>query len=245
MLCREWTILGTNAGIIQGHPLRCKCWKCQLCAEDLKRRVIALAIAGEPTTFLTLTTNPHHQSNPTLAAEELKLAFNRLIRKLRKVAGKGSFQYFAVWERTKKEMPHLHVLLRAPFVPQRQISDFMAEQIDAPIIDIRSVQGKTSVAKYVGKYLAKDPMKFEGRQHFFYSRRWLATETAAQYEPYPDRGLKWSIRYHSIDKWMHFLSAEYDIVPEPHGFSGTRKKPPDWYVDRLNYERWGLDRDES
>jgi hypothetical protein len=232
MLCREYTILGTAEGIVQGHPLRCKCWKCELCSEDLRRRVIALAIAGEPSTLLTLTTNPHHQSDPTLAAEELKYAFNRLIRRLRKVAGRGTFQYLAVWERTKNEMPHLHVLLRAPFVPQRQISEFMAEQIQAPIIDIRAVRGKTAVARYVGKYLAKDPAGFQGRQHFFYSRQWLATETAQAYEPYPDLGLQWSLHSGRCDKYAALLSSAYEIVPEPHGFTGYSKGPPDWLRDQ-------------
>lgn len=68
--------------------------------------------------------------------------------------------YLAVFEETKRGEPHLHILMRAPYIPQKWISDRMAELIEAPIVDIRRVSSPKAVASYVAKYVAKGPKSF-------------------------------------------------------------------------------------
>jgi hypothetical protein len=130
---------------------------------DLKRT----ARNGKPTTFLTLTVNPARGQSPTDRARELvdamRVMFKRASRKFRKM----KLEYLAVFEETKKGEPHLHILLRAPFIPQRWISEQMAELIAAPIVDIRRVTNANLAARYVAKYVAKGPKSFGSLKRYW------------------------------------------------------------------------------
>lgn len=91
-------------------------------------------------------------------------ALGRLIVKMRRFDSTRPMEYLAVWERTKAGWPHLHVLLRGPFIPQRLISRWWSSLAKSPIVDIRPLHGSRQGARYVTKYLTKDPDPFfQGR----------------------------------------------------------------------------------
>lgn len=217
MLCRQATLIGSTPQTLHLAPLKCQCWSCEYCLEFLTSRLQAIAINGEPTTLLTLTTNPDYESDPDRAAELLLRAWQRLSRLYRKRFGKNRWAYLGIWEKTKRGMPHLHILLRAPFVSQREISMFMRDEIQAPIVDIRRVKSPREVASYVTKYVAKGPAKFNGRTRFARSRNWLDTETARQYRANRKPVDTWHLQRLPIRELLRAMRPFFEIDGDEDG----------------------------
>jgi len=131
-----------------------------------------LAANGKPTTFLTLTVNPATGQSPTDRARELVDAMRIMLKRAGRKFTKSRIEYLAVFEETKKGEPHLHMLMRAPFVPQKWISATMDELIAAPIVDIRRVTSARLAAQYVAKYVAKGPKSFGNLKRYWHTKRY-------------------------------------------------------------------------
>lgn len=80
--------------------------------------------------------------------------------------------YMAFLEKTKIGEPHLHILLRSPYIPQDWLSATMKELADAPIVDIRDISGAKATASYVTKYVTKAPAQFGNRKRYWYSKNY-------------------------------------------------------------------------
>lgn len=144
--------------------MRCRRWRCPRCGPALRNRLVHLVSQAPPTALLTLTVDVNRYPDPYSAARRMSWAFPRLVRDLRKWSGPAPVEYLAVWERTQRGWPHLHVLIRGPFIPQRLISTWWNSLTGSPIVDIRAVHGARAGGRYVTKYLLKDPDPFaQGR----------------------------------------------------------------------------------
>lgn len=159
---------------------------------------------GAPTTFLTLTVNPAQGESAADRAQDLSNAFKILIKRARRKFTKGEIEYLAVFEETKRGEPHLHILLRAPFIPQRWISETMDELISAPIVDIRRVGHKRNVVRYVSKYLAKGPKPFSNLKRYWSSQGYdLNEERKQNRKDRTDTGWRiWQEPLFIIVEWM-------------------------------------------
>jgi len=80
--------------------------------------------------------------------------------------------YMAFLERTKRGEPHLHILLRCPFVPQDWIAERMAALASSPVCWIEAVKGTNAAVRYVTKYVTKAPAQFGNAKRYYVSRRW-------------------------------------------------------------------------
>jgi len=84
---------------------------------------IAQALEEYPLTdfrFLTVTTAPWSKQRNRI--EKLRLAWKELIRRLRRRY--GTVEYVAVVEwNARRDLMHIHALIRSPFIPQRIISE--------------------------------------------------------------------------------------------------------------------------
>lgn len=172
VLCREWTLVKETGGVTTAEPLKCRCWTCDYCQPIRLRQLKGMARAGAPDTFLTLTVNPQTGHTPDERARDLAKAW-RLIRKraIRRYAY-AVIPFLAVFEKTKRGEPHLHILMRVKWLDQRWVSDVMRELIGAPIVDIRRVRSAKQAAAYVAKYVGKDPMTFNGCKRYWRSQDW-------------------------------------------------------------------------
>src|SRR5690606_38272330 len=103
------------------------------------------------------------------------------------------FEFLAVFERTKAGWPHLHVLARAPWIAQRWLSEQMADLIDAPIVDIRKIQDEGRAAKYVSKYVGKDPHVFAG------CKRWWRSHHYDQDDGWRSPKIEYGTRWEKVD----------------------------------------------
>ena len=93
-------------------------------------------------------------------------AVSKLIKRWRRRFPNDPVEYFLVWERTKAGWPHAHVLLKAPPVPKRWLSQTWRELTGSYIVDLQKVSSAIHAAGYLTKYLAKDPQVPTG------ARRW-------------------------------------------------------------------------
>lgn len=185
-ICGKYTLVKWIEGRATAHPLKCRCWTCANCYDWRRKALISDAKAGRPTTMITLTSNPKWGKSPTYRAQQLVVAWRVLIRELRRRPEHSKTQYLVVMEKTKKGEPHLHILLRGPFVPQKWLSRRMAMLMRAPIVDIRRVNRSKGVAEYVTKYIGKDPKRYEGCKRYWRSMDWLhptASERRAARDP--------------------------------------------------------------
>ncbi len=172
MLCSEGSIVNHGIDCARAVTLKCRAWTCDLCHDDRRRQLVALAKAGQPTTFITLTSNPSRPGTPASRARGLADAWRTIVKRAcRKYHYKG-FAYFCVLEATKKGEPHLHILARVKWIDQRWLSRQMRELTGAPIVDIRMVKSAGEIAAYVGKYVGKAPHRFETCKRYWTTRSW-------------------------------------------------------------------------
>ena len=79
--------------------------------------------------------------------------------------------YMAFAEETQAGEPHLHILLRMKFIPQRWISQQMDDLISSPVIWIEKIKGVKAAIAYVSKYVTKAPAQF-GKSKRYWMSRW-------------------------------------------------------------------------
>jgi len=133
---------------------------------------MARAATGSPNRFLTLTVNPRVGKDPEDRALLLANAWRVAVKRLRREHGRDAIEYLAVFEATKNGEPHLHILLRSPYIEQRRLSAIMAELIESPIVDIRRIKGVRAAVNYVAKYITKANVRFGTSKRYWFSGRY-------------------------------------------------------------------------
>ena len=179
MLCTQATLKKTSANgkLITAEPLYCRSWSCEICNPRRRQRLVREVNHGEPSTLITLTVNPHWYDSRGERARKLVAAWREARRQICRRYGYKSFPFMAVFEKTKRGEPHLHIAARIKWVDQKVLSDIMGRLIGAPVVDIRHVDNPGRAAKYLAKYLGKDPSVFEGCKRYWRSQDWLKTRT--------------------------------------------------------------------
>jgi hypothetical protein len=139
----------------------------------MRNRLVSLVEQAPPDRMLTLTVDTKAYRDPLAAARRMGHALPALIRKMRAWLKGGALEYLAVWERTRAGWPHLHVLIRGPFLPQRLVSDWWNELTRSPVVYFTLLNGSRAGARYVTKYLTKDPDPFGSGRALRTSRGFL------------------------------------------------------------------------
>jgi len=212
-LCREWTVVKYLDPIRYAKPLKCRSWGCDLCAPDRRRQLMALAAAGEPIRFLTLTVNPNVGSSQEERLRMLANAWRVTVKRLRRRYEGKPIEYLAVVEETKEGEPHLHILLRSPYIPQAYISQCMRELLSSPIVDIRRIRSPKEVVRYVAKYITKAPKQFGSAKRYWTSQAY-ALDSADLKSKKPEVGPGWKLVKESLFKvvsdWLYegFISRK-------------------------------------
>lgn len=170
--CGQHTLVKTNIATLERNAKRlwCNAWSCPDCAPRRRSRLIAEANGGQPRTFLTLTMPADETADPVDQAKKLNRAWRSLRQAICRKYKIKRLPHMTVMEATKKGTPHLHVLCRAPFIPQQWISDKMRKLAGAPIVDIRRIDKHRAIATYVAKYVGKDPHQFGTCKRYYKSR---------------------------------------------------------------------------
>lgn len=80
--------------------------------------------------------------------------------------------YLAFLERTKRGEPHLHILIRAPYIPQDWLSEQMTDLLGSPVVWIEAIKGSKHAIAYVTKYVTKAPAQWGNKKRYWQSRNW-------------------------------------------------------------------------
>lgn len=176
--------------------LRCRAWTCDVCSEDRKRQLIAIAQGGEPNRLITLTSRRSQTKDAAHAATNMVRAWRLVRRNYRRAHPNDTLEFLAIFEQTQLGWPHLHVLARSKFIEQRWLSAEMLRLTDSPIVDVRAVTNKRAAARYVSKYIAKAPGKFGTLKRYWHSNAWTT-------EPYEKQKSKqqWDRQNLTLPRW--------------------------------------------
>jgi len=191
-ICREWLLHRQAGPNREAKLLRCRSWNCTMCAPDRKRQLMAQCAGGDPNRFLTLTINPRTGNSPEHRLQLLAWAWRTAVKRIRREKGHDSLEYFAIVEETKAGEPHLHILLRSPFISQSYLSNVMTELIDSPIVDIRSIKGTRQIVNYVAKYVSKKPAQFGTSKRYWKSSKY-DLEEPFEPQPRPEGFSSWQV----------------------------------------------------
>lgn len=136
------------------------------------RQLRGYAMAGQPTTFLTLTSNPHHGADATARAKTLVNGWRILAKRIKRKFKWKRLDYLVVVEHTKRGEPHLHVLLRCKYIPQKWLATQWEELTGARVVDIRKITDQRGASRYVSKYVSKSPARFGKLKRYWATQTW-------------------------------------------------------------------------
>lgn len=199
--------MGVGTHDIRLTPLLCKRWRCETCLPHRLKQLRALAASGNPTSFVTLTIDPKRYDSTAAAAQDLVRCWRLIRQRLVRDGYCKKSPFLAVIEATAKGWPHLHILCRLPYVPQRYLSALAQKYTGSPIVDIRKVYNRRHASRYIAKYVSKGPAQFEGCKRY-----WRSQDYAAGWDPdapVADRGRRWFKEREHID-YIVWTLAECD-----------------------------------
>lgn len=225
MYCGERSIVKYRIESREVASLRCKAWTCPDCAPDRSARLIAECHGGSPNTFLTLTSRRREGITPNAAALELTRAWRLVRLRLLRKTGAKKLPFFAVIESTKLGWPHLHILLRSVWLDRQQISDWMREICDSPVVDIRRIDQRAKVAAYVAKYCSKAAHKFGNAKRYYKSRDY-ELRSPEELERFRKKTPGWLRSDKNISWWLRVLTEQGFHIEKTSKFRFTASKGP-------------------
>lgn len=167
---RRFSACGTRSIVLQSaeDPTRYKiaCERCHdrfclPCMQDRARLIVAnlkAQLPYEPTRFITLTLK-HNEAPLAEQLTRLYCAFSSLRRRQfwqDTVAGGIAFLELKLSSADDRWHPHLHVLVRGKYVPQKLLADAWLQITgDSYIVDVRLVKSPDQLYSYLARYVTK------------------------------------------------------------------------------------------
>ncbi|MBA7620228.1 hypothetical protein ES703_27573 [subsurface metagenome] len=134
-------------------PSLCHRWDCPVCGPARMRKAKALAIAGNPERLITLTTRPKPDWGTEASVRWFRRRWQRLLAWLRKEFSR--FEYMAFIELHKSGWPHIHILTRGCYVPERMLSAKWLELTGSFKVHIQAVRNGWKGVQEATKYYLK------------------------------------------------------------------------------------------
>jgi hypothetical protein len=177
--CGGYSLVGLDGDMAGVYPFRCRRWNCASCGRrkvrQTRRRIVAGMALG-PTRFVTLTSGADESPAESLArlSGRWKAFHQRMVRRF------GQLEYVAVIELQDRGAPHLHVLVRSPFIPQTWLATNAAQVGFGRIADVRRTSH--GIVGYITKALGPGTTA-ASLPHHYRRVRWSANWS----EPMPRR----------------------------------------------------------
>ena len=132
---------------------RCKRWDCPGCGPIRTHSLCKQIEAAKPNRLVTLTAGRPAGRTPHQVWEDTRRMVPELIREMRK--RHGDIEYCRVMEAHASGYPHYHLVVRGPWMDQRELSYLWCKLTDAFVVDVRKINPERRVAAYIAKYLTK------------------------------------------------------------------------------------------
>jgi hypothetical protein len=142
--------------------------------------------------------------SPADRARKLARAWRVVVARARRQLKLSRIEYLAVFEATKRGEPHLHILVRSGFIPQRWLSAQMRDLVGSPVVDIRLVRSARQAAAYVSKYIGKAPHRFATCKRYWKTRGWDLSPKRTDQDPVAPGG-DWIM----VDQRVDVIAADW------------------------------------
>lgn len=228
-LCTPEVSVKRDGPQAEAHAVRCKRWSCEICAQINRRRIIALARMGKPTAMLTLTVSNKNYPGPTEAARDLKRGLVALRKRIARAYKGQTMAFLVVYEKHQSGWPHMHLLIRAPFLPVRWLRRVWEEITGSFMVDIRAIKTEGQAAFYVTKYVGKDLAAFEGCKRWWRSHDY--NEPKADDPEWQRRCRGWSRHEGNINHLRSWLRHMGVTMIEDRNGRLKWKDPPCQHID--------------
>jgi hypothetical protein len=190
---------------------------------------------GQPTHFLTLTVRVTAGMTPLEARKKLGEKLPLLMRMIARKLGLQHVPYLVVIERTKAGWPHAHVLMRAKYLKNDAISAMWKRLTGWYITKMVRVRGPGEAARYVAKYLGKDPAKFGNCKRYWTTQDWKLQGSDAEAEEWDRQA--WSFTRERVEEVLTRLLREGGQLVPGTGRRGERVVLlPGWHARYLGQE---------
>lgn len=217
MLCCELCLVKRNPKSPEATLLRCRSWTCEQCVDYRRRQLKRLARAGKPTSFITLTSRATDDETADERAQKMVRAWRLIVKRAKRQFHLKRLPYLTVIEATKKGEPHLHILARVKWLPQKWLSAQCDELLNAPVVWIERINAAAKIAAYVAKYIGKAPHKFSGVKRYWRSLDYIHDRKTWDEAIEANRGV-WSKANYSIATaaWL-FRQAGFTVETSSDG----------------------------
>jgi len=133
-------------------------------------------------------------------------AWRVIVRRAKAKYKYKALPYLCVFEATKAGEPHLHILARVKWISHKWMSKEMKKLINAPIVHIEEVKSEDDLARYLSKYIGKDPHRFATCKRYWSTQDWEIEKFVP--EPPPGRWPShWTIERVPLDQ----LAREWEL----------------------------------
>jgi len=146
-------VLDHDTAELVAIPTHCHRWDCELCGRVRLSKARAQAAAGKPERIITLTTRPRPGLSIPCAVRWMRGRWTALLRRLRR--NYPRLEYMAFLELHKSGWPHLHILTRGCYVPQRQLSAWWLKLTGSFKVHIQAVDHTWKAINEATKYCLK------------------------------------------------------------------------------------------
>ena len=91
--CGEATLTRSDHQLQEVASHTCGSWDCETCRPSLRRKLVHRLASGHPNKLLTLTLQPGQGETPDQMADRLVHAFQKLIKRIRRLHGHKALEY--------------------------------------------------------------------------------------------------------------------------------------------------------
>lgn len=208
-----------NGGYGHLFVTTCGRWTCPYCGTVKRAKLQARIREAQPNRFITLTTCGHETETPRQIFDWTRRQISELGKLIRRQG--RTFEYLRCLEATKTGYPHYHLLVRSPYLDQRELSAHWCHFTRAYIVDIRSLTKDENAARYVMKYLTKQSAVPFTNRRLSWTRKFFPKEPTPpkaefcpvnikRYSGRPKDYFHWDgchARWEQINRW-HYITKE-------------------------------------
>lgn len=169
-LCTDLSVVNANRQEGEISLLKCKRWSCEICNPDCRWKVMCKARDGLPNLFLTLTVSDKGYADAHEQARDMKRGLVMLRRRIERHWGIKNIPFIVVFEKHLKGQPHMHLLLRAPYLHQKVLLGMWRDIMGSGGVNTKFVKDKKKILFYITKYIGKDLAAFEGCKRWWRSQ---------------------------------------------------------------------------
>lgn len=234
-LCTDRVFVNADTTSAEIKGLRCKRWDCEICKPFNRMRVMHAAKNGRPNLFMTLTCDHKKYSSPSEAARDMKRGLVLLRRMIERRWKVKNVPFIVVFEAHESGWPHMHLLLRAPYMHWKVLRGMWEHITGAFQVHVSEIKTIGQALFYVTKYIGKDLGKFDG------CKRWWRSHNYNQIDEKHEKPRPRGLMYMRVDGEFHQMCDTLEKMGwylEQSGRYSVEATPLGWKAKRLDEAFW-------